>query len=188
MGGRRRDQGEILADLRTGQTLSVAAASSRSSSPGSASPADVIDERLSRLPKTTPAYARRLQIVCRLRGGPQGRMGFAPAAGGSGTRTTFWPVPRTLRTRWPAGPADLRGRRRGHQRPWRGTLPGMASSAKSFRLADWRSAVIAERPAQSCARYPRPPGSRRRPAHGGSCGRRSATTGVHWGIMASGSF
>ena len=76
MGGRRRDQGEILADLRTGQTLSVAAASSRSSSPGSASPADVIAERLSRLPRTTPAYARRLQKVCRLRGGPQGQMGL----------------------------------------------------------------------------------------------------------------
>ena len=76
MGGRRRDQGEILTGLRTGQTLSVAAASSRSSSPGPASPADVIGERLSRHPKTTPAYARRLQIVCRLRGGPQGRTGL----------------------------------------------------------------------------------------------------------------
>src|SRR5215470_10873451 len=77
MGGRRRDQGEILADLRTGQTLSVAAASSRSSSPGSASPADVIAEPLSRLPKKTSAYARRLQNVCRLRGSPQGRIELA---------------------------------------------------------------------------------------------------------------
>src|SRR5580700_9935436 len=103
MGGRRRDQGEILADLRTGQTLSVAAASSRSSSPGSASPADVIDERLSRLSKTTPAYARRLQIVCRLRGGPQGRMGLRRPPGAAGPGRPYGPC------RGPSGPGGLLG-------------------------------------------------------------------------------